>query len=614
MTSFVKISADNNKILPTFKIKDNEKLTKLFGAFCDVTGLPPYTTVFFYKTLVLQGNDTIRSLGIKKKNDDVIHFTCIGPSIKGIEPILNEEITIEEWLSRDVDDNIIVIDSFKDKIFCLKRSYFTAGLTINDIYLNCIINNNQLNTLKTFLGGEKNKYLKIGYYFGNKYLIDKNNIDIFQTRGGNIFVLEASYRMTAINEESLKLSEISLMKDEEKHDNILTEDDVYFNDIMAFVLLSYTYHWDRAINGYLRQGDKYFSDEYFVSNYEEYFCNFSSHEVRNYHFSFNKEKGISRRKRTKDPEILYNDISCSREQAENNIKQAIKKIDECFLKYAERTKQKSVVFRGMTTPYRNDDGSEMKKGDKIEVKSYTSTSDSIMIADRFTNKKDCCIFKLIIDEGIPYINMVLNTYFDEDEILLPRNLIFTYIKSEDYNYNGKEDGDDEPQKMITFRVSMKYPDQFNRYTGCEKYFLVYIYNRINLRVEQKKCQEGYKFDLSKECKNEKEILEEVMTLTDKLKLSNYKQFSLMDEMCDIIYQSSPIFKTTSIAYINLKINMDKCRKLGWKNYDYHFSKIFGTLESKIIPENIPKKTITKERSPRPKRSRKKVQEKSRRKK
>lgn len=211
MTTLIKI----DDLGAVYKMKDDAKLLKLFEAFCERNGLPIYTTSFLSEGKVIDKNDTITSLGVKKNNDDVIYFTSVQPTMSAIEPITYEEITLQEWLSRNVEDNIIVIDSHTDKKFCLKRSYFSAGVVENDIYLRCIMNNNQLNIKKTIKESKVNKYIKIGYYFGEKYMMNEIYKDVFNDRRGNIFYLKlimTKNPMTYISKESLKLSHISLMK------------------------------------------------------------------------------------------------------------------------------------------------------------------------------------------------------------------------------------------------------------------------------------------------------------------------------------------------------------------------------------------------------------------
>ena len=90
-------------------------------------------------------------------------------------------------------------------------------------------------------------------------------------------------------------------------------------------------------------------------------------------------------------------------------------------------------------------------------------SDSFQQAVKFIRReKRCCIYKLVVDKGIPYINMITNTkYVQEKETLLPRNLVMTLT--------GYETIRTTTNKTITVRivkVSKMRPGQFKQNTGC----------------------------------------------------------------------------------------------------------------------------------------------------
>jgi len=89
------------------------------------------------------------------------------------------------------------------------------------------------------------------------------------------------------------------------------------------------------------------------------------------------------------------------------------------------------VYRGM------DKDLGMKLGDTVLVKSFISTSSDIEQARDFTDyKTDCCLFELYLDDNIPYINMALYNV-SEKEILLPRNLLMTYVGTTMYSRAGE---------------------------------------------------------------------------------------------------------------------------------------------------------------------------------
>lgn len=70
---------------------------------------------------------------------------------------------------------------------------------------------------------------------------------------------------------------------------------------------------------------------------------------------------------------------------------------------------------------------------------------------------NCCLYRLIIDKNIPFIDMKKFSYYkdedDEKELLLPRNLIITLIN--------------ESKKIITFGVKKEYTI-YNAYITMKK--------------------------------------------------------------------------------------------------------------------------------------------------
>ena len=120
----------------------------------------------------------------------------------------------------------------------------------------------------------------------------------------------------------------------------------------------------------------------------------------------------------------------------NEIKNDVKEMDLCFRKSPITQNDKLVVYRGM------DKDIGLKIGESMVLKNYTSTSMNLGRAREFDIKEyfkntskllgECCIYRLHIGEGIPYIIMDNFSKFGalESEILLPRNLIMTYISDE----------------------------------------------------------------------------------------------------------------------------------------------------------------------------------------
>jgi hypothetical protein len=112
----------------------------------------------------------------------------------------------------------------------------------------------------------------------------------------------------------------------------------------------------------------------------------------------------------------------------DEIEQDIETLDKCFEKADVTLDASMVLFRGVKTNLGIN-----TEGQFLELKNYTSTSPLITKVTDFVlhETTGCCFYKLHIDKGIPYIDMTKlpkSAQSIEKEILLPRNLIMTYIR------------------------------------------------------------------------------------------------------------------------------------------------------------------------------------------
>ena len=136
----------------------------------------------------------------------------------------------------------------------------------------------------------------------------------------------------------------------------------------------------------------------------------------------------------------------------NEIKNDIKQIDDCFKKSSKTKNDSAVAYRGM------DRDLGLKIGESAIMKNYLSISMNKDIAQNFMKKefikgtfqltKLCCLYRIHIGKDIPFINMGYYSKFgnNEQEVLLPRGLIMTYI------------GDEEDTHVIgkfTFKYTIK---------------------------------------------------------------------------------------------------------------------------------------------------------------
>jgi hypothetical protein len=457
--------------------------------------------------------------------------TAISGKSIGIDPIDKDEISLQDWLSRD-NDNIVIID-LNDNLICLKKSYFIQS-QVADIYVNCVITNNQLMYQETYNSTE---FRNIGYYFGEKYLCEEDNMYLFFNTKSKINIFRLKDReitIDAINKESLLLTNIELF--EEHHSNFKFNNiEVYFSELLEKALYNYSYQWDGTINRYLLEGDSTFDSDWFNANYTK----FGSTKI----------------------------------EAIENVKSKIKDIDECFMNYAPRNEKDLILYRGMKSEY------DIVINETIELLNFTSTSKDKDEAFKFSHSTDdCCLYEFTLEKGIPYIDMISSSYYGatESEILLPRNLLMTYTGIANYKIGGKT-----VEKM---NIRMKYPDQFKIFKDCRSYSIVDIVPYKELKIEKRICEIGYMLDKNNKCTDIKQVSREINDIIDEIQNTKFN-FVHIEKICDIVYDSYDIIAKyeknknyVTHFFSNIKDYMDKYLKLGWKNYDFHYSRIFENFE------------------------------------
>ena len=110
---------------------------------------------------------------------------------------------------------------------------------------------------------------------------------------------------------------------------------------------------------------------------------------------------------------------------DKQIEEKIKKIDNCFIKSAKTTDNTLILYRGM------DKDIFPEIGMSIPIKNYISASTDKNVAIGFM-KGDCFLYCLHVDKNIPFIDMDLYSFApNENEILLPRDLIMTFTHDEE---------------------------------------------------------------------------------------------------------------------------------------------------------------------------------------
>jgi hypothetical protein len=258
--------------------------------------------------------------------------------------------------------------------------------------------------------------------------------------------------------------------------NIEHKEEVYFDQVIADALYDYSYRWDSPINNYLRLGDSYFNSPTYKGYYPRYidvalysreknideFTDklikiFMETDLESIDFIELCKSDIHKYKK------FYTDLEKENiELSIKNVKEHITNIDKCFMKYAPRVNKemsKKIFWRGMDRTYEGQNG----VNSEFIVKNFQSVSNERSIADRFSGP-DCCIFRIKLQVGLPYINMINTTQFKhESEILLPRNVKFKITKESHQMINGFK------QKVYDVKVTMINKNQFKLDTGCDKY-------------------------------------------------------------------------------------------------------------------------------------------------
>ena len=238
--------------------------------------------------------------------------------------------------------------------------------------------------------------------------------------------------------------------------------------IQLHALRDYSFKWFKPINILLRNGEAGLT-EYFEKN--------------------KLNRGITNFKNFIHIDSLKRAATIP--EAIKNVEMRIEHIDSAFLNAAPRTPrppktpktsrktgEEMIVFRGKKGDYYNQPdsiytGSPSKRN--IDT-GYISTSESRESAFRFVNndkqdkeykttKQHCCLYRMHIMKGIPYIDMNALSHYKESEILLPRDLKITIIESNDESIKSNDESiesDDESiEKSDEDLTDKEFSDKYN---------------------------------------------------------------------------------------------------------------------------------------------------------
>jgi hypothetical protein len=343
------------------------------------------------------------------------------------DPINLEKIPINDYLNNNDNNIVIILDS---KAYGVNKSLFM----FNNEMKRCIIKNNAILKQTTYDNPET--FYNIGYFIGKKVIVNLKTLNSYLEKHRILELTSKSTGDTYINKELLELSTIGLLKASE---NSLTTkinfkhayEDVYFDEIITRFLEDYSWMLYEYINKNLLNPQIYNNNKVLEFALVSILKDDLKAKYKKVYKYIDFKKAI-------DKEII--------------------KIDKAFIEAApryENTYVKTVFYRGMKGKYINTNGSELDNiGDTVLIVTYSSVSTSYKQASEFAGKEaNATIYKIYLEEGLPYINMISTAMFKhEEEFLLPRNIIFELISKKGNEY--------------TVLAKPFKPDQFTIKTGC----------------------------------------------------------------------------------------------------------------------------------------------------
>jgi septum formation topological specificity factor MinE len=351
------------------------------------------------------------------------------------DPINLENIPLDDYLKNDTNNIVVILNN---KAYGVNKALFM----FNNEMKRCIIANTALLKKATYDNPET--YYNIGYFIGKKVIVNQNILNDVLKNHRIIELTSKTTGDTYINKEFLELTTIGILKQSEysigkvnfKH----AYEDVYFDELISHLLEQYSFVLFHYINNILLNQEKY-------------------NKKYNNNKSLDKEliDVLLKYVKVRDKKIFKNI------DYKNAIDNAITNIDKAFIEAALRYEKAyihKVFYRGMKKKYINTNGNKLEnKGDIAIILNYTSVTSSYSEATKFALGKDAVIYKIYLEEGMPFINMVSTARWkSEEEYLLPRNLIFEVISKKETAYNENDE--------YTILVKPFKPDQFAIKTGC----------------------------------------------------------------------------------------------------------------------------------------------------
>ena len=339
-------------------------------------------TYDFATPAVTLGNESL--VNKKSKKRKLNEFIDDDSKSNGYNPIERERTNISKWLENP--ENIIV--SLNDVQYCISKTWI-PNIIKQYTFIQCDETGKLLQQSVT----ASMKYINLNIIgIEPTCVVPYNEITELLSSSTNRYVLTDTGSKTAVTLEGI-YENSTYKKYNPATDNVhKIPTAIYipqqnYKNALTSVITDYTYKWDRRINAYLNSGktkEEYETDPVFLKHF------------------------------TSDP---YQDTP---QKAIELLEEKIKQLDTLFTDYSQTSNEELIVYRGVEVQSE----SELRYGLN---KAFVSTSTNINIAKKFIKKAICCLLELHVAPGIPFLSAkIFSRFQDEDEIILPRDLIYTF--------------------------------------------------------------------------------------------------------------------------------------------------------------------------------------------
>lgn len=301
------------------------------------------------------------------------------------DPILMRDVNVDAWISESPKDNFILEHRESGQTYALKKSYFK---TVVPYFVLESCNKSSGNKTKSksritvSSSSTKAEYISIEKYgIPIPAILPMASIRYLSSSAFSRFRISVSDRDFINTRPKLLINNTVLHVSSDLHAEHIS----VMPDTLIPYIRSYSHRWDTYINHFLRSGLSI--DKYAVEN-------------PRFHVEF----------------------AASIKEGKRQLVDFIDYLDNAFEKYAEVSDTDIAVFRGTK------DALDLPPYLGI-VAGFTSTSTNRIVAEQFSSQDhNCCVYRLIISPGVPFISVKkYSQHSTEDELLLPRGIFMELI-------------------------------------------------------------------------------------------------------------------------------------------------------------------------------------------